>query len=55
MQEQIARQAEAHTKLRTVSENYENHYALIENFVEKYVPIQIQQTITENLQQVMTE
>ena len=55
MQDQISRQAEAHTKLRTVSENYENHYALIENFVEKYVPIQIQQTITENLQQVMTD
>lgn len=55
MQEQIARQAEAHTKLRTVSENYENHYALIENFVEKYVPIQIQQTISENLQYCMTD
>ena len=35
--------------------NNENHFAMVENFVEKYVPIQIQQTIAENLHQCMTD
>ena len=35
----LERQEAAHTKLRNTSENHENHYALIEGYVEKYLPI----------------
>mmetsp|Transcript_10896 Transcript_10896/g.16541 ORF Transcript_10896/g.16541 Transcript_10896/m.16541 type:complete len:83 (-) Transcript_10896:387-635(-) len=27
---------------REVSENHENHFAMVENFVEKFIPIRIQ-------------
>lgn len=30
-------------------ENYGNHFAMVENFVEKYIPIRIQSTISEAL------
>lgn len=30
-------------------DNHGNHFAMVENFVEKYVPIRIQSTISEVL------
>ena len=30
-------------------ENHGNHFAMVENFVEKYIPIRIQSTISEVL------
>ena len=40
-------------KLRLDSENHGNHFAMIENFVEKYIPIRIQSTISEVLSLVL--
>lgn len=34
-------------------ENYGNHFAMVENFVEKYIPIRIQSTISEVLSLVL--
>ena len=35
--------------LREKSETCENHFAMVENFVEKYIPIRIQSQISETL------
>ena len=34
-------------------ENHGNHFAMVENFVEKYVPIRIQSTISEALAYIL--
>lgn len=40
-------------ELRYDSENHGNHFAMVENFVEKYIPIRIQSQISEALQLVL--
>ena len=35
--------------LRESSEMHENHFAMVENFVEKYIPVRIQSQISETL------
>jgi hypothetical protein len=35
--------------------NYENHYALIENYVEKYIPLRQHQAIIQALQMCKDE
>ena len=35
------------------AENHGNHFAMVENFVEKYIPVRIQSQISETLQQVL--
>ena len=37
------------TKMRADIDNHGNHFAMVENFVEKYIPIRIQSTISEVL------
>ena len=37
----LQRLQKAHQKLRQETENHGNHFAMVENFVEKYIPIQI--------------
>ena len=39
--------------LRKQAENHGNHFAMVENFVEKYIPVRIQSQISETLQQVL--
>lgn len=51
----ITRQEKAHTSLRNTCENLENHYAMIENFVEKYIPIQVHAAISETLKACLSE
>jgi len=36
-------------RLKVDVDNHGNHFAMVENFVEKYVPIRIQSTISEVL------
>lgn len=33
--------------MRADIDNHGNHFAMVENFVEKYIPIRIQSTISE--------
>lgn len=39
--------------MRTDIDNHGDHFAMVENFVEKYIPIRIQSTISENLYVVL--
>ena len=34
-------------------DNHGNHFAMVENFVEKYIPIRIQSTISETLTYIL--
>lgn len=36
-------------KMKLDIDNHGNHFAMVENFVEKYIPIRIQSTISEVL------
>jgi hypothetical protein len=36
--------------MREISENHENHFAMVENFVEKFIPVRIQSQISETIQ-----
>ena len=47
METRILRLETTLSQLREKCENYENHCAVIENFVEKYVPIKIHEEIME--------
>ena len=38
--------------MKEVAENHENHYAMLENFVEKYIPIRIQSQMSETFGEV---
>ena len=35
--------------MREISENHENHFAMVENFVEKFIPVRIQAQISETI------
>ena len=41
--------------LRAKTETHENHFAMVENFVEKYVPVRIQSQISETLHAIMPD
>ena len=41
------------SKLREQAENNGNHFAMVENYVEKYLPVRIQGQISETLQQAL--
>jgi hypothetical protein len=41
MQVSLSKVEEVQQKLRQTIDLHQNHYALIENYVEKYVPLQI--------------
>lgn len=36
-------------------ENNTNHFAMVENFIEKYIPVRIQSQISESLHKVLPE
>jgi hypothetical protein len=40
-------------ELRNDTDNHGNHFAMVENFIEKYIPIRIQSTISEVLTSVL--
>jgi len=40
-------------QLKIDTDNHGNHFAMVENFVEKYIPIRIQSTISEALNNIL--
>ncbi len=40
-------------QLKIDTDNHGNHFAMVENFVEKYIPIRIQSTISEALNHIL--
>ena len=49
----IRRQTQDMEELKMDVENHGNHFAMVENFVEKYIPIRIQSTISEVLSYIL--
>ena len=43
------------SRVKRDAENHANHFAMIENFVEKYIPIRIQSQISMTLNQILPE
>jgi len=41
--------------IKTDAANHANHFAMVENFIEKYIPVRIQSQISFTLQQVLPE
>ena len=41
--------------MRTDVENYGGHFAMVENFVEKYNPIRIQSILSETLHAILSQ
>ena len=41
--------------IKTEAANHGNHFAMVENFIEKYIPVRIQSQISFTLQEVLPE
>ena len=41
--------------LKEMAGTHENHFAMVENFVEKYIPVRIQSQISETLRRLLGE
>lgn len=39
--------------IKEIQENHENHFAMVENFVEKFIPVRIQSQISETLNEAL--